>query len=904
MSASEGNSEWLTRKRRIDPQLAALGWVKKSAPTAAPFRLEEYETDAGPADYAFGVAEQILAVVEAKKLSLGPQGVLLQAQRYSRGASDTGFNFRGYRVPFLYSTNGEVIWFHDIRNSLNLPRRIAGFHTPAGLQDLLARDFEATADQIAALPNNHPRLRPYQREANEAVEQAIAERKRRMLVAMATGTGKTFTMVNQIYRLMKADVAKRVLFLVDRRALAAQAVRAFKSFEPEPALKFDQIYELYSQRFQSGDMEEEESNNSSNKDKTKFDMTELPHGHLADPKPGTTFVYVCTIQRLAMELFGRQAAEAFGELDGEDFDDLEPNRPKLPIHAFDLIVADECHRGYTSQELSIWRDTLDHFDAIRIGLTATPAKHTVGYFGEPVFEYSYNRAVREGHLVDYDIVKVNSEVRLHGVFLREGEHIDLVDIDSGSRQMHLLEDQRQFDPAELEKAVTSPDSNRKIIQALKEFCDQHQERYGRFPKTLIFAANDLNHRSHADQLVEICQEVFGRGPSFVSKITGRVDRPLQRIREFRNRPQPGIVVSVDLMSTGVDIPNLEVIVFLRPVQSRILWEQMLGRGTRLGDPSLGKTHFTVFDCFGGTLFERFKNASEMGGEMPAPPSRKLREIIEDIYQNRDRAYNVRCLVKRLQRIDKEMSGAARNKFRAFVADGDIGKFAAELPDRIANKFTETLTLLRDANFQHELINYEPRRDPFVIALETRDTITTEWFLRDAEGRELKPEDYLEMFSRFVRENPAQINAIQILLDKPKEWGPQALSELKAKLSETKERFTPEMLEKAHQVHYKKALVDIISMVKHAARADQPLLTAEERVNRAFDKLTAGKQFTAAQQAWLDRIREHLVQNLSIDRDDFDDLPVFARYGGWSAADREFEGNLVELLREINTAVAA
>ena len=193
-----------------------------------------------------------------------------------------------------------------------------------------------------------------------------------------------------------------------------------------------------------------------------------------------------------------QPARRLGEIDAEDSDAEALN---IPIHAFDLIIADECHRGYTGQELSIWRDTLNHFDAIRIGLTATPAKHTTSYFKEVVFRYKYETAVSEGHLVDYDVVKVFSDVRLQGIFLKEGEHVGLVDTSTGRESLDLLEDERTFEPGEVEQKVTSPDSNRKIVEALQKHCLEHEERYGRFPKTLIFAATDLPHRSHADQLV-------------------------------------------------------------------------------------------------------------------------------------------------------------------------------------------------------------------------------------------------------------------------------------------------------------------------------------------------------------------------------------------------------------------
>lgn len=892
MPRDEANSEWLTRKRRIDPQLDGLGWPQASHTIQGDYRIEEYDTDNGPADYALCSDANVLGIIEAKKLSLGPQNVLTQAERYARGATTNPFNFAGLHVPFLYSTNGEVIWFQDVRHRLNRSRKVARFHNPAAFREMLDRDFEAACRTVGSTPNNHPRLRPYQIEANTAVEQAIAAHKREMLLAMATGTGKTFTLVNQIYRLMKAGVARRVLFLVDRRALAAQAVRAFKSFEPEPALKFDQIYELYSQAFKRGDFDEDEG----------FDPTILPANYLLDPQPGHAFVYVCTIQRMAMNLFGRQtAAKAFGELESgdEDADALD-----IPIHAFDLIVADECHRGYTGQELSVWRDTLNHFDAIRIGLTATPAAHTTSYFGTPVFRYEYERAVREGFLVDYDVVKVKSDVRLKGIFLHEGEQVGTINTDSGAEQLDLLEDERAFEPQEVERKVTSPDSNRKIVEALRDFCAEHEAKYGRFPKTLIFAAHDLPHVSHADQLVQVCRDVFGRGDAFVSKITGRVDRPLQRIREFRNRQNPGIVVSVDLMSTGVDIPDLENIVFLRPVQSRILFEQMLGRGTRKGEKYPDKSHFTVFDCFGGTLIERFKQATAITAEPPVGPSRTIGEIIEDIWNNTDRPYNTRCLVKRLQRIDKEMAGEARDLFKPFIADGDVAVYARSLPGMFARNFTEAMKLLRDKQFQELLVNYPRKKYTFLVAIGTQDVVTTEWLLRDGSGKELKPEDYLAMFARFVKDNPAHIDAIRILLDRPRDWSTAALTELRDKLKQTRERFTPELLQKAHEAHYRKALVDIISMVKHAAHDKEPLLTARERVGRAFDKLTVGKAFTATQQLWLDRIRAHLVENLSIDREDFDVSPVLERPGGWTAADIAFQGKLAQWLREVNEAVAA
>jgi type I restriction enzyme R subunit len=881
-------SESATRKRRIDPKLDAAGWKLPNGarPECGPFRTEEEETANGPADYALWQGGRIVGLVEAKKVSLGPQNVLTQAERYARGLPETGFERDGLHCPFLYSTNGEVIWFHDVRHPLNRSRRVARFHTPTAFEELLGTDIDAASARALALPHDHPRLRPYQKEANAAVERAIAERKRELLIAMATGTGKTFTLVNQIYRLMKTGLARRVLFLVDRRALAAQAVRAFSSFEVEPGHKFDQVYEVYSSRFQKDDFDDDE----------KFDPKVLPQKYLTDPKPDHAFAYVCTIQRMAINLFGRQAI--FGT--GDEVADDDATVLDIPIHAFDLIVADECHRGYTAQEASTWRATLDHFDAIKIGLTATPAAHTTAYFKHKVYEYGYERAVRDGHLVDYNAVRIRSEVRMNGVFLKPGENVELVDPETGLTKMDQLEDERDFDAGEIERRVTAPESNRKIIEEIAKHAVAHEKTYGRFPKTLIFAANDLPHTSHADQLVTLARDVFDRGEGFADKITGRVDRPLKHIRGFRNRPKPGVVVTVDLLSTGVDIPDLEFIVFLRPIRSRILFEQMIGRGTRKGERFTDKDHFTVFDCFDGTLLDYFKGVTGITAEMPLPPTRTVAEIVEDVWANRDRDYNVGCLVKRLQRIDKSMSGAGRDAFSRFVEDGDLARYARGLTHALAADFVGTMKLLRDKDFQELLVNYPRPGRSFLVAFEQDDVVASEPMLKDG----YKTEDYLQAFSRYVHENEERIEAIRVLLSRPREWSASALSELKVKLF-SHPRFQVGVVQSACEARYHKALVDIISLVKRAADEQQPIFTAAERVERAFAKVTAGKTFTHEQTVWLDRIREHMRENLSIDRDDFDLMPVFSGAGGLGVVRRAFgDAALADLINQLNEAVAA
>jgi type I restriction enzyme R subunit len=890
-------SERRTRKQRIDPKLKASGWsvvpfVSEAASAAlASSAVEEYATKLGPADYIFADDGDLLGVVEAKKLTVGPQGVLPQAERYAKAVPSEQPYQGEFGVPFLYSTNGEEIWFHDVRYSMNRSRKVSGFHSVRALREMLERDPEAEFSALRAIPLKEG-IRPYQVEANTAIEQAIASGQRKMLVTMATGTGKTLMTVNEIYRLMKSGIARRVLFLVDRRALAAQTVRAFASFEAEPGLKFDKIYPVYSQRFQQTDFGKDE----------KFDPNVMPNSLLADPKLGDAFVYVSTIQRMSINLFGRDAGIHFGEGDSGDED---ASKLDIPIHAFDLIVADECHRGYSAKELSVWRNTLDWFDAVKVGLTATPAAHTMAYFEHLAYRYDYERAVREGYLVDYDVVNITSDVRMNGVFLQEGEQVDQVDPDTGARQLDLLEDERTFDASQVERSITAPESNRKILEEIKRYADEHEVETGRFPKTLIFAANDLPHTSHADQLVELSREVFGQGEGFASKITGRVDRPLQKIREFRNRPNPKIVVTVDLLTTGVDIPSIEFIVFLRPVKSRILFEQMLGRGTRRStDLVPAKTHFVVFDCFDGTLLEYFRDTTGMTIEPPEGDGKTVERIVEEIYQNEDRDYNTRRLVKRLQRVDKNMSGHARELFARFIPDGDVGRFAEDLPSALREDLMGAMKVLRDADFLKLLANYPRPQRTFIVASGVADDVQSEWLIKAGIGKEYKPEDYLQLFQRFIEEHADEISAVGILQSRQSEWGAEPLRQLREKLNTAPEHFTEPNLQKAFQAAHHKALVDIISMVKNAATESSRLLTAEERVDAAIARVTADLDLTEDQRKWIDHIRQHLVQNLSIEREDFTDIPVLADRGGWGRADRSFRGRLTEILEALNRELVA
>lgn len=887
-------NEYRTRKEFIDKLLIDSKWGP-----IIPFEedreyehasVEEYPTKTGPSDYILFHKKRALAAVEGKKVAVGPQNVLQQAQRYARGFQSNQFTFREFHLPFIYSTNGRIIWFQDLRHPLNRSREIAEVHTPNALEEFLSRDEEKAKAWLKNNPIDNPRLRYYQKEAIENIEKATLERKRNMLVAMATGTGKTFTIVNLIFRLMESKLAKRILFLVDRRALAAQAVTELASFEAKPGLKFDKCYEVYSQRFRREDLDEN----------MKFDPKVLPSEYLTNPQSKHSFVYVCTIQRMRINLFGKEGM--FGESTGDIEEDQEADKLDIPIHAFDVIIADECHRGYTAQEESKWREVLKHFDSIRIGLTATPAAHTTTFFKEIIYRYEYERAVKDRFLVDYDAISVKSDITINGVFLKEGEEVGLQNTETGQLVFDILEDKRELEPVTNETEWTAPERNKKIVKELKKYLLDQEEQLGRFPKTLIFADNDLPHTSHCDQLIDILRDEFNRGDAFVQKITGSssVDRPLQRIREFRNRQNPGIVVTVDMLSTGVDIPKIENIVFLRPVKSRILFEQMMGRGTRLCQ-EIHKTHFTVFDCFSGTLLEYFRKTTGITAEAPVKPTLTIREIVKFIADNQDREYNISVLSKRLHRISRNITQESRNQFN-YKLGMDISDFAASLEENLNKRWSETMKILQSEGFLSLCENYQRPKRIFIVAASAEDTVSSEVIFRTADGRELKPEDYLKLFERFIRENPEHIEAIEILLNKPRDFKTSELKDVREKLSTKPDALLDKFNERNLRRAYNKELADIISIIRHAAKGEE-LLTVESRIDRALAKVKANRKFTDAQEKWFDLIRSNLIENLLIEKDDIDTLPIFTREGiNYRRLNKMFNGQLEQVLGEINEAV--
>jgi type I restriction enzyme R subunit len=350
-----------------------------------------------------------------------------------------------------------------------------------------------------------------------------------------------------------------------------------------------------------------------------------------------------------------------------------------------------------------------------------------------------------------------------------------------------------------------------------------------------------------------------------------------------------------MLSTGVDIPSLEAILFLRPVKSRILYEQMMGRGTRL-EKDIGKTHFTVFDAVG--VVEYFKNATNFTSPLPSKPSRSNKLVIDEIYNNKNRDYNIKILARRLHRMAKCISSNSRKKFEPYIEDGDIEYFAAKLNDNLTSDWKSTIDKLRDERFQFLLENYERTKDDFVVALEKEDAVDSIYYSIVVRDREYKPEDYLRLFRDFLKNEPNTIEALEILLKRPTDLNTDLLDELRKKLALRPEEFTESRLRRA----YGNNLIDIIAMVRSAISA-RPLLSTKDRVNDAIDQVSKGRNLTEREKEWLILIKDHLQANLMIEKIHFSQIP-FSIKGGWKNANKDFHNELESIIVQINRVMVS
>jgi len=875
----DGTPEKETRKV-IDGQLEDSGWsvLKRgeTIPNKGAFASEEYPTSSGPADYVLVVDGNIIGIVEAKKSGEPVYGVLTQGQRYARDVEIEGTNyiFDDFRVPFIYSTNGQDVYFQDLRYEDSRSRKVLTFHTPEALLEFLDSDYTESKLWLVNNPNEDKYLRYYQREAIQAIEVNLQRNKRKMLLAMATGTGKTVTIISLLYRMLKSGTFKRILFLVDRIELANQALGTLASFEPEPGQKFDRIYEVFCRRVPEG--REWKSLN--------INTRLMPESKISDPQPNDAHVFVATIQSMYRLLTGEEEPEKETEADdwGKDVDKINYNS-KIPIHAFDLIISDECHRSIYNK----WKVVLDYFDAAQVGLTATPAAHTYAYFDSNLaYAYPLEKAIQDGYLVDYDVVHIDTKLTMEGITLERGRAIKVENKKTKEVLGTILDDEIDFEPREIERKITAIDRNRKIVRDFAKYFEDNQ-------KTLVFAVDDR----HANQLVGLFRNEFSeKGDKFVQKITYKVDKAPDRIKEFRNRDYPVIAVTVDMLTTGVDIPKIENLVFVRPVQSRILFEQMMGRGTRRCD-EINKTHFTVFDTLRLLEFMKAHNLSDFV-EPPRSHYMKISEVIRSIKKGFRREENIDVLVAKLQRIAKDILEEGVEDFAKYIPEGDVGKFASSLKERLRKDFTNTFEIFENPTFLDLLENYPRKNRFFMIDELTQDQVLrSEEALTTIDGEEIKPKDYLKAFEEFVTQNEEEIEALKILMEKPADFDIKDLKKLREVLAKQPQIFTEERLRRAAH----NQLADILSFI-HSAAKHVPLISAEERVEMAFRRIKSDWDFSEKQGKWLELIKRHVIKNMIIKEQDFEEQILFSRKGTWEDWNGVFDNKLPELLVTINEEV--
>jgi len=915
----------------VDAQLRAAGWEVNSktlrwSQGARPEKgknraIAEVPTHSdadgdGFADYVLYVGLQPYSVVEAKRKNKKVASHLEQAKRYSRGlaaavpTSDATHAAEGgglawgwktslsakstdpqYLVPFLYSTNGRPylrqlesesgVWFLDVREPTNHPRALMGWHTPEALVAMRAQDIAAAQAKLAAEPPDTIQdaldLRDYQVRAIRAVEDALGRGQRNLLLAMATGTGKTLTTIALIHRLLKSQRFRRVLFLVDRESLGDQADGAFGTVRLENTQTFKQNYDVM--------------------------------GLDGKTPAAETKVHVATVQGMVQRIL-------FPSDDS----------PPVPIDHYDCIIVDESHRGYTLDRemsegehelrgfesyVSTYRRVLDHFDAVKIGLTATPAAHTREIFGAPVFVYSYPEAVADGWLVDHEPpIRIVTKLAKDGIKFDKGAEIQTL-VQGGEIQLSLLPDEMEFDVAEFNRTVITDGFNRAVAAELA----QHLDPTGP-AKTIIFCVDD----DHAERLVPILKAALEEawGPledDVVMKLTGAVDRPLHQIRRFKNEANPRIAVTVDLLSTGVDVPAVSNIVFLRRIKSRILYEQMLGRATRLCRP-IGKEVFRIYDAVG--LYDALSQVSDMK-PVVKDVSRTTKQLVTELLDpralvaqgheaGRTHADEVlREIVERLRRVVRRLgkTGAKHSEDTASAIESleaVLRAPLAQLPDRLHGAGTAGTIQMLTENPELAVLLERIAAPPAgigktaVIAPHADAVIAIERGYGEGNTR---PEDYLAAFQQFIEQNKNQITALTVVCTRPRELTRAQLRELRVKLDAA--GYSEAKLRTAFRDWKNQDIAaTIVGYIRQRALGS-PLVPYADRVDRAVAKVLAAGTFKPGQKKWLERIAQQLKKEVVVDVEAFN-AGAFGDAGGWKGIDKQLDGRLEQIMHDLGDEV--
>lgn len=881
----------------IDQQLRQVGWeadtqnLRYSQGTrpvnGRNIAIAEWPTNStvgnrGRVDYALFIGLQMVGVIEAKAEHKDiPSVIDYQGKDYPRNIRDEDAPYQigtwgDYKVPFTFATNGRPyleqyktksgIWFLDLRQPSNVPKALHGWMSPDNLRELLVKNPAAGNQALEQMPFDLLRdkdglnLRDYQLRAIQAAEQAIIEGKNTALLAMATGTGKTRTVLGMIYRFLKTGRFKRVLFLVDRTALGEQALDVFREVKLEDLMPLADIYNI--KGLEDKEIERE------------------------------TRIHVATVQGMVRRILYN---------DGET----------MPaVNDYDLIIVDEAHRGYLldkemgDTELlyrdqrdyqSKYRSVIEYFDAVKIALTATPALQTTEIFGQPVFKYTYREAVIEGYLVDHDAPhNLHTRLRDEGIHYRSGDTITIYDPLTGEiTNSELLDDELDFDVEQFNKRVITRPFNEAVLAEIAQYIDpENPEEQG---KTLIYAVDD----QHADMIVDILKNIYseyGVDNDAIMKITGSVGggnpkKVQEAIKRFKNERYPSIAVTVDLLTTGIDVPEITNLIFLRRVKSRILFEQMLGRATRLC-PKIHKTHFEIYDPVG--VYESLEAVNTMKPVVTNPSATfdQLLDGLEVIDDEKQIGYQIDLIIAKLQRRKRSLDDRTMEHFINLTGGKDPTEFIEQLRQETPQKakdhileHRELFRLLGETHANHGR--------PVVVSNAPDELVShTRGY-----GTGSRPEDYLDAFADYVKTHLNEVAALNIVCTRPKELTRESLRDLRLTLD--REGFTTQQLNTAiSELTNEEITADIISLIRRYA-IGSTLISHEARIRQAVDKLKKAHKFSAIELRWISRIEKYLLEESVLNVQVFDEDFRFRDAGGFKKIDRIFQNKLESLVLELN-----
>lgn len=926
-------------RERIDKLLTQAGWQVQDAESAnlsagqgiaiREFRLKSSH---GFADYLLYLDGKAVGVVEAKPEGFTLTGVETQSTKYTAGLPD-GLPAWRKPLPFSYQSTGVETRFTNGLDPEPRSRSVFAFHKPETLSRSLedARAFELAQpvvigepalalaadilaerrgrtflERIRHMPPLTDKLWPPKPQALANIERSLRENRSRALVQMATGSGKTLLAIVLAYRLLKFAGARRILFLVDRGNLADQTLKEFQQYaSPYNNFKFTEEYIV--QRL---------SNNT-------LDTTAR--------------VCICTIQRLYSMLRGKDLPEDLEEesLDrvGNLFKQPEPIEysPAIPIETFDVIITDECHRSI----YNLWAQVLEYFDAYLIGLTATPSKQTFGFFGQNlVMEYNHEKAVADGVNVNYDVYRIRTKITQAGSKVEAGYSVQIQERDTRKKRWEQLDDDFSYDPNQLDRDVVTPDQIRTIIRTFRDKLPEIFPDRTWVPKTLIFAKDD----AHAENIVEILREEFGKGNDFAQKITYRTTgaKPKDLINEFRTSPMPRIAVTVDMVATGTDIKPVEIVMFMRAVKSRAFFEQMKGRGVRVIKPddlqsvtpdAKAKDHFVIVDAVG--VCEQDKTDSR---PMEQKPSVAFDALLKAVSFGNTEEDVLISLAGRLARMQHHVTVEDDKKIRQ-VSGGlslkDLSRQIVEAfnPDKNApgssahqQAIQQAVQPLNEPKLRELLI--EVKKKELVIDHVSADEVIDVGFSPEALDR---AKGMVQSFEQFIKDHKDEITALQVLYSKPYKHRLtfEAVKELADAIEKPPYLWNESQLWNAYAAlekskvkgaSGKRILTDLVSLVRFAIHQDNELIPFPERVNANFKAwlATQGRHsresgnpeaFTQEQIQWLEMIRDHIAANLGIEPDDFEYAP-FSQHGGLGKVHQLFGDKLSAIIDELNETLAA